>query len=88
MTISPDQARESKTFGAAPDELRAQFPKFKIRHFERTLSDWLNLVMKSGFVLEEFAEPTPDDATLAAFPKEYDARIIAYFLILRAQARD
>ena len=43
--------------------------------------------MRSGFTLEEFAEPTPNAATLEAFPKEYDARIVAYFLIVRGRVR-
>jgi ubiquinone/menaquinone biosynthesis C-methylase UbiE len=72
-------------FGAAPEELRARFPKFRVLYFKRTLSSWLNLLLARGFALEEFAEPTPDDATLRANPEDYDARLIAYFLIVRCR---
>ncbi len=73
------------TFGAAPEELKQRYPKFKTPYFEHTLSDWLNMLVRAGFQLEAFAEPTPDDATLAKHPGYYDARIIAYFLIIRCR---
>jgi len=71
------------TFGAAPAELRDRYPKFRTPYFQRTLGGWLNLLLGAGFRLEEVVEPTPDDATLEEHPKEYDARIVAYFLTLR-----
>jgi len=70
-------------FGAAPDELKAQYPRFKTPYFRRTLSSWMNMLLRSGFVLEQVAEPTPDDEALRKHPSEYDARLIAYFLITR-----
>ena len=72
-------------FGAAPRELKERYAKFKTPYFEHTLSGWLNMVLKAGFALEEFAEPTPDDDTLRRHPGEYDARLIAYFLIVRGR---
>jgi len=70
-------------FGAAPAELKARYPKFKTPYFVRTLSSWLNLLLRAGFRLEEVAEPTPDDEALRKNPSEYDARLIAYFLTTR-----
>ncbi len=72
-------------FGAAPRELKERYPRFKTPYFERTLSDWLNMLVGAGFQLEAFEEPTPDDETLAEHPEECDARIIAYFLIVRCR---
>jgi SAM-dependent methyltransferase len=72
-------------FGAAPRELKERYPKFKTPYFLRTLSGWLNLLLGAGFQLEHFAEPTPDEETLRQHPQEYDARIIAYFLIVRCR---
>ncbi len=69
------------------DALRAgetQRP-FRIPRFTHTLSTWLNLFLDAGFVLERFAEPTVDEATVAAHPSVYDHRIIAYFLTMRAR---
>jgi ubiquinone/menaquinone biosynthesis C-methylase UbiE len=71
------------TFGAAPDELKSKYPKFKTTYFRRTLSSWMNLLLHSGFRLEEVAEPMPDDEALKQNPSEYDARLVAYFLITR-----
>jgi len=72
-------------FGAAPRELKEKYPKFKTPYFERTLSSWLTMILDTGFRLEAFAEPTVDDETLREHPREYDARIIAFFLIVRAR---
>lgn len=72
-------------FGAAPAELKARYPKFRTPYFERTLSEWLNLLVGAGFRLEAFAEPTVDDATLAEHPEEYDSRLIAFFLHVRCR---
>ena len=76
---------EEWTFGAAPPEMAGQFPKFKTPYFERTLSDWLNLLLRVGYQLEEFAEPTPSDEVLERQPRLYDARIIAYFFMIRCR---
>jgi hypothetical protein len=59
--------------------------KFRIPRFTRTLSEWLNLLIKTGYILEEFCEPYADDETLVRFPEEYDSRIIPYFLIIRCR---
>ena len=76
---------EEWSFGAALRAGETQRP-FRIPRFTHTLSTWLNLFLDAGFVLERFAEPTVDDATLAADPDRlYDTRIIAYFLTLRAR---
>jgi len=76
---------EEWTFGAAPAELKERYAKFKTPYFEHTLSHWLNMLIEAGFALEAFEEPTPDGATLEAHPEQYDARIVAYFLIVRGR---
>ena len=76
---------EEWIFGAAPKEVTENMNKFKIPRFSRTLSEWLNLLIKKGFVLEEFCEPYIDDETLERYPEEYSSRIIPYFLIIRCR---
>lgn len=39
-------------FGAAPTEVRAGLRRFQIPRFTRTISQWLNLLLDTGFVLE------------------------------------
>ena len=81
----PECRIDEWTFGTAPEELRSKYPKSKTPYFEHTLSGWLNLVLEAGFHLEAFAEPTPDDEALQKHPIDYDARLIAYFLIVRCR---
>lgn len=76
---------EEYIFGAAPDDLKKALPKFKIPQFTRILSKWLNLLIDTGFVLEQFAEPKADDETIMKFPSLADTQIIAYFLIIRCR---
>ena len=76
---------EEWIFGAAPRELTDKMRKFRIPRFSRTLSEWLNLLIDTGFILEEFCEPYADDETLKHFPEEYTSRIIPYFLIIRCR---
>ncbi len=75
------------TFSSAPRELVDRYGLFKVAYFDRTLSDWLNLVMRTGFQLEEIAEPHPAPEDLERYPQLYDARLIAYFLIVRGRKR-
>ncbi|MFW9929725.1 MAG: class I SAM-dependent methyltransferase [Candidatus Thorarchaeota archaeon] len=70
-------------FGAAPKELTKEMKKFRIPLFRRILSDWLNLLIESGFVLERFCEPHIDEELLKKYPEEYDSFIIPFFLIIR-----
>lgn len=76
---------EEWLFGAAPKKLTAKMNKFRIPRFTRTLSEWLNLLIKKGYVLEEFCEPFADAEILRKYPEEYSSRIIPYFLIIRCR---
>jgi SAM-dependent methyltransferase len=80
-----DGAIDEWIFGAAPDELKNRFPKFRIPRFDRPLSSWLNSVLDAGFVLERLSEPCPSDAVLRKCPSLYDGRIIAWSLIVRCR---
>lgn len=72
-------------FGGAPEDVKAKYPKFKIPNFERTLSAWMSMLLTTGFQLEEFAEPYPSDEVLESHPRERDARIVGFFLIVRCR---
>jgi len=78
---------EEWIFSAAPDDLKKRFEKFKIPRFTRTLSSWLNLLVNEGFILEAFDEPYPDEETIERIPHLKDAKIVAYFLIVRCRKR-
>jgi ubiquinone/menaquinone biosynthesis C-methylase UbiE len=72
-------------FSSAPRELKDKFDTFKIPIFDRTLSSWLNILMRTGFILKKFAEPYADKVTIKKFPQLADTKIIAYFLIVRCR---
>jgi hypothetical protein len=59
--------------------------KFKIPRFTRTISQWLNLLVDTGFLLERVGEPCPSDATVRACPDVQDAQVVAYFLHMRVR---
>ena len=76
---------EEWIFGAAPKEMTDKMRRFKIPQFTRILSEWLNLLIKVGFILEELCEPYPEEEVLKKYPEEYASKIIPYFLIIRCR---
>jgi ubiquinone/menaquinone biosynthesis C-methylase UbiE len=76
---------EEWIFGAAPKKMTEKMEKFRIPRFKHTLSEWLNLLIKTGFKLEEFCEPYASDEILKEYPEEYDSRIVPFFLIIRCR---
>lgn len=72
-------------FSSVPPELRENFRPFRVPRFARTLGGWLNLVVASGFALERFEEPCPDDEAVRERPRLQNARVVAYFLHVRAR---
>lgn len=76
---------EEWIFGSAPSAVKQALPKFKIPRFTRTMSQWLNLLLDTGFMLERMAEPKPNDETVRQYPYLQDAQVVAYFLHLRVR---
>jgi ubiquinone/menaquinone biosynthesis C-methylase UbiE len=72
-------------FRAAPPHARQGLDKFKTPRFTRTVSQWLNLLVETGFLLERIEEPRPSDETVLACPKLQDAQVVAYFLHIRVR---
>jgi ubiquinone/menaquinone biosynthesis C-methylase UbiE len=76
---------EEWLFAAAPPHVKQGMPKFKVPRFNRTMSQWLNLLIETGFRIERVEEPRPSDETVLACPDLQDAQVVAYFLHLRAR---
>jgi ubiquinone/menaquinone biosynthesis C-methylase UbiE len=72
-------------FSAAPPEAREGISKFKTPRFTRTLSQWLNGLIETGFILEQIGEPRPSDEVVRQHPNLQDAQVVAYFLHVRAR---
>ena len=75
-------------FSAAPAEVKEGLPLFKTPRFTRTLSQWMNLLIEQGFVIERLEEPRPNDETVHAHPNLQDAQVVAYFLHIRSRKPD
>ncbi len=73
------------TFGAAPPEMRNTRRLFRTPKFTRPVSEWLNLLLDAGFVIERLGEPCPDDETVRECPAVQDAQVVAYFLHVRVR---
>ncbi len=73
------------TFASAPPEARAGLAKFRTPRFTRTLSQWVDLLVAAGFVLERLGEPRPDDRAVREHPCVQDAQVVAYFLHVRVR---
>ncbi len=72
-------------FGTAPESVRRHLPMFKVPRFHRPLSEWLNLLVAAGLILERFAEPCPSDEKVQRHPSLQDAKVVAYFLHIRVR---
>lgn len=80
-----DGAIAEWTFSAAPPEVRQGLQPFKVPRFNRTISQWLNLLAGTGFLVEHAEEPRPSDAAVLACPAVQDAQVVAYFLHFRVR---
>lgn len=76
---------EEWIFGAAPAHLKSAYAKFRVPLFHRTLSEWVNLLLQTGFILEYMNEPHPDDETVKQVPYIQDSQVVAYFLHVRGR---
>ena len=72
-------------FGAAPAEAKRGLSRFRTPRFTHTVSQWLNMLIKTGFALERIEEPRPSDETVRVCPDLQDAQVVAYFLHIRGR---
>jgi ubiquinone/menaquinone biosynthesis C-methylase UbiE len=77
---------EEWTFSSAPEDVRGQHRPFRVPVFHRTLADWVNLLVDSGFAIERFSEPQATAEDVASYRGFAMIRTIALFLQIRARA--
>ncbi len=75
-------------FRAVPPEIRRRLPKFQVPRFTKTLGQWLNLVIETGFLLERVEEPRPGDEVVRHHPRLQDAQVVPCFLHVRARKQE
>jgi SAM-dependent methyltransferase len=66
-------------------ETREGLRPFRVPRFTHTTSEWLNLLVDGGFVLERLGEPRPSDEKVREHPWLQNARVAPYFLHVRAR---
>lgn len=72
-------------FSSVPPGVREELRPLRVPRFTRTLGEWLNLLVDTGFLLERFGEPYPDDEAVRRCPRLQSARVVAFFLHVRAR---
>jgi ubiquinone/menaquinone biosynthesis C-methylase UbiE len=72
-------------FGAAPRELREKCEAFAIPRFHRILSEWINMIIDAGLIIERTAEPRISDEAVLKSPQLQDTGVVAYFLHIRCR---
>jgi SAM-dependent methyltransferase len=72
-------------FSAAPRDLKAGLPKFRIPRFQHTISEWMNMVVDAGLSIERVAEPYANEDTAMHHPEVADTRVAPYFLLMRCR---
>ena len=72
-------------FSSAPAEAKAGLKPFEAPFFHRTLAEWFNALIESGFTIEKVAEPRADEETARRVPDVADTRVVAYFLHVRCR---
>jgi len=73
------------TFSSAPAEISSGFKPFRVAHFHRTLTTWINLMSSNGFMLEALQEPTPDAASIEKYPPLKCMLDVPLFLHMRVR---
>lgn len=68
-----------------PQEERKTTQPFRVPRFHRTLSEWVNLVVEAGLVIERFGEPRVSAELANAEPALEDTLVAPPFLHVRAR---
>lgn len=70
-------------FESLPAEQRQHDAPFRTPRFDRTLGEWVDMILAAGLVLEKLVEPSADVALAARVPEVADTRIAPLALIFR-----
>ncbi len=74
---------ESWWFDTLPAEQRQRDAPFQTPCFDRTLSEWIDMILAAGFALEKLVEPSASAELAQRQPVVADTRIAPISLILR-----
>lgn len=72
-------------FSSIPSKQQQDWPKFRVPRFHLTLSEWLNRLIATGFMIEACSEPRVNDEVTTQCPAVADTQVVAYFLHIRCR---
>lgn len=75
---------ETWCFSSLPPEQRANFTPFQVPRFHRTLSEWVEMIVQAGLVIQKMGEPSASPEIVRQFPMLADTRVAGIFLHIRA----
>ncbi|MEN8127660.1 MAG: class I SAM-dependent methyltransferase [Planctomycetota bacterium] len=70
-------------FSGIDAEIRNKATKFRVPDFYRTLSEYFNALVNSGFIVNKLVEPFADENSAKHFPGIAETRNIPYFLVFQ-----
>lgn len=74
---------ETWCFSNLPPEERAELEPFKVPRFHRTLSEWVEMIVQAGLVIQKLGEPSASPDVARQFPMLADTRLAGLFLHIR-----
>ena len=72
-------------FGTASEESRQELPLFKIPCIRLMLTQWVNSLIETGFVIERMAEPYPSAEVVKRYPQLKTTVEVPFFLHVRVR---
>lgn len=76
---------DSWSFTTVPEDLKKEHEKFKVVHYHRTLSHWINALIESGFILEKVMEPSASERAVETYPSLSRLSEVSWFIHFRAR---
>lgn len=71
-------------FSTVPGKDREHVPPFRVPRFHRTLSAWVEMLCRSGLVIQKLGEPSASVELARTVPEVADTRVAGIFLHVRA----
>jgi len=76
---------ETWSFSSLPPDELARSKPFRVPRFHRPLSGWVELILQTGFRIEQIGEPRATDEQIARYPMLDDTRVAPLFLHMRVR---
>jgi SAM-dependent methyltransferase len=70
-------------FSTLPEAEQSRTAPFRTPRFHRTLSAWVEMIVRSGLVIDRFGEPSADPDLARSEPEVADTRVVPLFLHVR-----